>query len=74
MPPAGLARTRLETMRRTAPRGADPARPEYRSLRPRLLRIGAAVTRNPRTAAGRISSAGPDQAVFRRLVQRLTAG
>ena len=71
---AGLAYTLLETMRRTALRGTDLARSQCRSLRLRLLCIGAAVTRNTRTATVRLSSACPDQALFRLLVQRLTAG
>ena len=61
-------------MRRTALRGTALARSQCRSLRLRLLRIAAVVTRNTRTAAVRLSGACPDQGVFRRLVQRLTAG
>ena len=40
----------------------------------RVLRIGAVAARNTRTVAVRLSGACPDQAVFRLLVQRLTAG
>ena len=71
---AGMAYTLLETMRRTALRGTDLARSQCQSLRLRLLRIGAVVTRSTRTVAVRLSTAYPDQAVFRLLVQRLTAG
>ena len=71
---AGMAYTLLEAMRRTALRGTDLARSQCRSLRLRLLRIGAVVTRNTRTVAVRLSGACPDQALFRLLVQRLTAG
>ena len=71
---AGLACLLLETMRRTALRGTALARSRCRSLRPRLLRIGAVVTRNTRTVAVRLSGACPDQGLFRLLVQRLTAG
>ena len=71
---AGMAYTLLETMRRTALRGTDLARSQCQSLRVRLLRIGAVVTRSTRTVAVRLSTAYPDQAVFRLLVQRLTAG
>ncbi len=39
-----------------------------------VLRIGAAATRNTRTAAVRLPGDYPDQAVFRLFVQRLTAG
>ena len=63
-----------ETMRRTVLRGTDLARSQCQSLRLRLLRIGAVVTRSTRTVAVRLSTAYPDQAVFRLLVQRLTAG
>ena len=71
---AALAYTLLETMRRTALRGTDLARAQCQTIRLRLLRIGAVVTRNTRTVAVRLSSACPDQAVFRLLVHRLTAG
>ena len=71
---AGMAYTLLETMRRTALRGTGLARSQCQSLRVRLLRIGAVVTRSTRTVAVRLSGAYPDQAVFRLLVQRLTAG
>ena len=71
---AALAYTLLETMRRTALRGTDLARAQCHTLRLRLLTIGAVVTRNTRTVAVRLSSSCPDQAVFRLLVQRLTAG
>ena len=71
---AALAYTVLETMRRTALRGTDLARAQCQTLRLRLLKIGAVVTRNTRTVQVRLSSAYPDQAVFRLLVQRLTAG
>ena len=71
---AGLAYTLLETMRRTALRGTGLVRSQCQRLRLRLLRIGAVVTRSTRTVAVRLSTAYPDQAVFRLLVQRLTAG
>ena len=71
---AALAYTLLETMRRTALEGTKLARAQCHTLRLRLLRIGAVVTRNTRTIAVRLSSACPDQGVFRLLVQRLTAG
>ena len=71
---AGLAYILLETMRRTALAGTKLARAQCQTLRLRLLRIGAVVTRNTRTIAVRLSSTCPDQAVFRLLVQRLTAG
>ena len=70
---AGL-HTLLETMRRAALEGTKLARAQCHTLRLRLLRIGAVVTRNTRTIAVRLSSACPDQGVFRLLVQRLTAG
>ena len=71
---AALAYTLLETIRRTALRGTDLARAQCHTLRLRLLKIGAVVTRNTRTVAVRVSSACPDQVVFRLLVHRLTAG
>ena len=71
---AALAYTLLETMRRTALRGTDLAGAQCQAIRLRLLRIGAVVTRNTRTVSVRLSSSCPDQAVFRLLVHRLTAG
>ena len=71
---AALAYTLLETMRRAALRGTHLARAQCQTLRLRLLKIGAVVTRNTRTVAIRLSSSCPDQGVFRLLVQRLTAG
>ena len=71
---AALAYTLLETMRHTALRGTDLARAQCQTLRLRLLKIGAVVTRNTRTITVRLSSACPDQAFFRLLVHRLTAG
>ena len=71
---AALAYTLLETMRRTALRGTDLARAQCQTIRLRLLRIGAVVTRNTRTVSVRLSNSCPDQAVFRLLVHRLTAG
>ena len=68
---AALAYTLLETMRRTALRGTDLARAQCQTLRLRLLKIAAVVTR---TVALRLSSSCPDQAVFRLFVHRLTAG
>ena len=70
----GAERALLETMRRTALRGTALARAQCRTLRLRLLKLGAVVTRNTRTVAVRLSSTCPDQAVFRLLVHRLTAG
>ena len=61
-------------MRRTALRGTALARAQCRTLRLRLLKLGAVVTRNTRTVAVRLSSTCPDQALFRLLVHRLTAG
>ena len=69
-----LAYTLLETMRRTMLRGTDLARAQCHTLRLRLLKIDAVVTRNTSTVAVRISSTCPDQGVFRLLVHRLTAG
>ena len=71
---AALAYTLLETMRRTALRGTHLARAQCQTLRLRLLKIGAVVTRNTRTVAIGLSSSCPDQAVFRLLVHRLSAG
>ena len=71
---AALAYTLLETMRRTALRGTHLARAQCQTLRLRLLKIGAVVTRNTRTVAIRLSSSCPDQAVFRLLVHRPAAG
>ena len=71
---AALAYTLLETMRRTALRGTALARAQCRTIRLRLVKLGAVVTRNTRTVAVRLSITCPDQTVFRLLVHRLTAG
>ena len=71
---AALAYTLLETMRRTALWGTALARAQCRTVRLRLLKLGAVVTRNTRTVAVRLSSACPDQAVFRLPVRRFTVG
>lgn len=71
---AALAYTLLDTMRRTALRGTDLARAQCHTLRLRLLKIGAVVTRNTRTVAIRLTSTCPDQDMFRLLVHRLSAG
>ena len=60
---AALAYTLLETMRRTVLRGTALARAQCRTIRLRLLKTGAVVTRNTRTVAVRLSSACPDEAV-----------
>ena len=52
--------------------GTDLARAQCQTIRLRLLRIGAVVTRNTRTVLVRPLSC-PDQAVFRLLVHRLAA-
>ena len=71
---AAVAYTLLKTVRRTALRGTHLARAQSRTLRLRVLKLGAVVTRNTRTVAVQVSSTCPDQAVFRLLVHRLTAG
>ena len=71
---AALAYTLLDTMRRTVLVGTALARAQCRTIRLRLLKIGAVLTRNTRTVRVRFSSACPDQALFRLLVHRLTAG
>ena len=71
---ATVLHTLLETMHRTALRGTALAQAQCRTIRLRLLKIGAVVTRNTRTVARRLSSTRPDEAVFRPLVHRLTVG
>lgn len=71
---AALAYTLLQTMRRTVLVGTAMARAQCRTIRLRLLKLGAIVTRNTRTIRVRLSGSCPDQALFRLLVHRLTAG
>ena len=71
---AALSYTVLETMRGTAIRSTDLARAQCHTLRLRLLKIGAVLTRNTPTVNVRLASSYPDQAVFRLHVHRLTAG
>ena len=72
---AALAYTLLETMRARRLSGGDGnSRVPCHTLRLRLLRIGAVVTRNTRTIAVRLSSAAPMPNSFGLLGQRITAG
>jgi hypothetical protein len=64
---AALAYTRLEMIRRTALR-RTPLPGHNVTPFAFLLKIGAVVTRNTRTVAVRLSSACPDQGVFRLLM------
>ncbi len=71
---ASLAYTLLEAIRRLALAGTAMARAQAGTIRLRLLKIGAVVTRNTRRVRIHLSSACPDEALFRLAAARLKPG
>ena len=71
---ASLAYTLMEAIRRLALAGSRMARSRAGSIRLKLLKIGAVVTRNTRRVVIHLSTAHPDQALFRHAVARLKPG
>ena len=64
----------MEAIRRLALEGTRMARAQAGSIRLKLLKIGAVVTRNTRRVSIHLSTACPDQELFRRAVARLKPG
>jgi hypothetical protein len=71
---SSLAYSLLEAIRRRALHGTQMARAQAATIRLKLLKIGAVIIRNSRRVSFHLSSACPDQALFRLLVQRLAPG
>ena len=71
---ASLAYTLLQAVRRLALEGTAMARAQAGTIRLRLLKIGAVVTRNTRRVRIHLSSACPDKALFRLAAARLEPG
>lgn len=71
---SSLAYTLIETVRRVALNGSDMARAQAGTIRLKLLRIGAVILRNTRRVRVLLSSACPDQDLFRVAAERLKPG
>jgi hypothetical protein len=71
---SSLAYTLLETIRRIALRGSEYARAQAGTIRLKLLKIGAVIVRNTRRVRVMLSSACPDQDLFRLVAVRLDTG
>jgi hypothetical protein len=71
---ASLAYCLLEAIRRLALTGSRMARAQAGTIRLKLLKIGAVVTRNTRRTRLHLSTACPDQDLFRHAVARLKPG
>ena len=71
---ASLAYVLMAAIRRLGLRGTDHARAQCATLRLKLLKIGAVVTRNTRRVRLHLSSACPDRDPFRLVAARLDAG
>lgn len=71
---SSLAYTLLETIRRIALRGSEYARAQAGTIRLKLLKIGAVIVRNTRRVRVMLSSACPDQHLFRLVAVRLDTG
>ena len=71
---ASLAYTLLNAIRRLGLVGTDMARAQCATIRLKLLKIGAVVVRNTRRVRFHLSSACPDQDLFRLLAARLEPG
>ena len=68
---SSLAYVLLEGMRRLALRGTELARAQCTTIRLKLLKIGAVVTRNTRRVRLTLNSACPWQKLFLPVAQRL---
>jgi hypothetical protein len=71
---AALAYTLLEAIRRLALHGTELARAQAGTLRLKLLRVGAVVTRNTRRVRLQLSSAYPFKHLLRTVAARLEPG
>ena len=71
---ASLAYVLIAAIRRIGLTGTDMARAQCTTIRLKLFKIGAVVTRNTRRTRFMLSSACPDKEVFRLLAARLKPG
>ena len=71
---ASLAYTLMNTIRRLGLKGSEYARAQCATIRLKLLKIGAVITRNTRRVRLHLSSACPDQDLFRLVAARLDPG
>ena len=71
---SSMAYTLLETIRRIALKGTEMARAQAGTIRLKLLKIGAVITRNSRRVRFLLSSACPHQELFARAAARLDPG
>ena len=71
---ASLAYTLMAAIRRRGLAGTHMARAQVATIRLRLLKTGAIITRNTRSVRFYLSSACPDQDLFRLLAARLKPG
>ena len=71
---ASLAYVLMAAIRRLALAGTEMARAQCGTIRLKLLKIGAVITRNTRRLRFHLSSACPDQALFRLAAARLEPG
>ena len=71
---SSLAYVLMETIRRLALKGTELARAQVTTIRLKLLKIGAVISRNTRRVRIALSSAYPYRELFRLATARLTAG
>ena len=71
---ASLAYTLLNAIRRRGLEGTDMARAQCATFRLKLLKIGAVITRNTRRVRFHLSSACPEQDLFRLVAAQLKPG
>ena len=71
---ASLAYTLMAAIRRLGLHGTDLARAQCATIRLKLLKIGAVILRNTRRIRLHLSSACPDQDLFRLVAARLKPG
>ena len=71
---ASLAYTLLNAIRRRGLEGTDMARAQCATIRLKLLKIGAVITRNTRRVRFHLSSTCPEQDLFRLVAARLKPG
>ena len=71
---SSLAYILIEAIRRLALAGTSMARAQAGTIRLRLLKIGAVITRNTRRIAIHLSTACPDKALFQLVAARLKPG
>ncbi len=71
---ASLAYTLIDAIRRRGLAGTDMARAQCATIRLKLLKIGAVIVRNTRRVRFHLSSACPEQDLFRLVAARLEPG